>query len=148
MGIAHSNLKDYFAELVTEDSNYTSMPDPSIGARVGTEDDDDNDGDSAGDQHEDAGEDEASNEDNSSNASDTSEQSAKPSQAPTELWLPQSSRWCLLPKKYMWVSENEDDDILPEIDEIELQRELKEEEGLDAGDLLASREYETELWAP
>jgi hypothetical protein len=45
------------------------------------------------------------------------------------------------------VSENEDDDILPEIDEIELQRELKEEEELDARDLLTSREYEAELWA-
>ena len=52
--------------------------------------------------------------------------------------------------KYTRVSENEDDNILilPEIDEIEIQPELEEKEELDARDLLASREYEAELWIP
>ena len=35
--------------------------------------------------------------------------------------------------------------ILPEIDEIEIQRELKEEEELDARDLLVSMESEFEV---
>jgi hypothetical protein len=48
--------------------------------------------------------------------------------------------------RYIRVSENEDG-ILPDINEIKLQRELKEEEELDARDLWASREYEAELWA-
>ena len=136
MGIAHSNVKDYFAELLAEGSNDISLPDPSIDAEMGTKDDDDN-SDNAGDRNED--EDETSNGANPVNASDASEQ------ALTELWLPQSLRRCLLPK-YNGASENEDDDILPEIDEIEIQRELREEEELDVRDLLASREYEAELW--
>jgi hypothetical protein len=53
----------------------------------------------------------------------------------------------ILPKCTRVASENEGD-ILPEIDEIGLQRELKEEEDLNARDLLASREYEAELWVP
>ena len=135
MGIVHSNLKDYFSELVEEGSNVISSPDPSIDTEIGNKDG--NNGDGTGDQDED--DDETSNEDNPSNASDASEQS---SQALTDLWLPQSLRRCLLPKY------TEDDDILPEIDEIEIQRELKEEEELDARDLLASKEYEAELWVP
>jgi hypothetical protein len=140
MGIAHFNLKDYFAELVEEGSNGISLPDPSIDAETGTKDD--NNGDGTGDQDEDEDEDETSSEDNPSNAADASEQS---SQALTGLWLPQSLRRCLLPK-YTRVSESEDDDILPEIDENEIQRELNEEEELDARDLLASKGYESELW--
>jgi hypothetical protein len=144
MGIAHSNLKAYFAEMVTEGSNDISLPDPSIDTDMEIKGDDDNNGDSEGDQYEE--EDEVSNEDNHCNTSDSTEpQSAKPSQALTELWHPQSLRRCILPK-YIRVSENHDDDILPEIDEIELQRELKEEEELDDRDLLASRGYEAELW--
>lgn len=123
MGIAHSNLKNYSAELIEEGSVGI---DTEMGIR------DDNNGNGTDDQ---------SKEDNPSNASHAS------SQPLTKLWLPQSLRRCLLPK-YNWVSENEDDDILPEIDEIEIQRELKEEEGLDARDLLASKEYEAELWVP
>ena len=142
MGIAHSNLKDYFAKLIEEGSDGVSSLDPFIDTEMGTEDD--NNDDSTGDEDED--EDETSNKDNLGNASDASEQPAKPSQVPTELWLPQSLRRCLLPK-YNRVSKNEGD-ILPEIDEIELERELKEEEGLDALDLLTSREYEAELWVP
>ena len=139
MGLAHFNLKDYFAKLLQEGGNGISLPDPSVDTETGTKDD--NKDDSTGNQDED--EDETSNEDNPSNASDASEQS---SQALTELWLPQSMRRCLLPK-YTRVSESEDDDILPEIDdEIEIQRELKEEEELDARDLLSSKEYESELW--
>jgi hypothetical protein len=140
MGIAHFNLKDYFAELVEKGSNGISSPDPSIDTETGTKDD--NNADGTGDQDED--EDETSSEDNPGNASNASEQS---SQVLTELWLPQSLRRCLLPK-YTRICENEDDDILPEIDEIEIQRELKEEEELDTRDLLASREYEAELWVP
>ena len=142
MGIAHSNLKGYFAELVEEGRNGISSPDPfPIDTEMGSKDD--NNGDSTGDQDED--EDETSNKDDPGNASDASEQSAtKPSQARTELWLPQSLRRCLLPKNTR-VSDNEGD-VLSEIDEIELQRELKEEEELDARDLLASRESEAELW--
>ena len=134
MGIAHSNLKDYFAKLVEEDSNGAS-----IDTEMGTKDN------STGDQDED--EDKISNEDDPGNDSDASELLAKPSQALTELWLPQTFRRCLLPN-YAQVSENDDDDILPEIDEIEIQRELKEEEDLDARDLLASKEYEAGLWVP
>ena len=140
MGISHSNIKDHFADLVEDGGNGISSSDPSIDTEMGTNDD--NNGDGTGDQDED--EDKTSNEDNPSNTSDASEQS---SQALTELWLPQSLRRCLLPK-HTRVSENEDDDILPEIDEIEIQRELMEEEELDARDLLVSREYEAELWVP
>lgn len=145
MGTAHSSLKNYFAELVEEDGNGISSPDPSsIDTEMGSKDD--NNGDSTGDRDED--EDETSNKDDDpGNASDASEQSvAKPSQARTELWLPQSLRRCLLPK-HTRISDNEGD-FLSEIDEIGLQRELKEEEELDARDLLASREYEAELWVP
>jgi len=131
MGIAHLNSNDCFVE----GSNGISLPDPPIDTEMGTKDDDDN-GDSAGDQGED--EDKSSNEDNHMNASEQSSQSL------TELWLPQSLRRCLLPK-YFRISGN-DDDILPEIDEIGLQRELEEEEEMDARDLLTSREYEAELW--
>lgn len=143
MGITHSNLKDYFAKLVT-DNNDISLSDPSIDTEMGVHGNDSN-RNSAGHQCED--EDDASNEGNACKASDTSEeQSAKPSQAMTEMWLPQSLRRCLLPK-YFRLSKNEDDDILPEIDLVELLRELKEEEELDVRDLLASREYEAELWS-
>lgn len=140
MKIAHSNLKEYFTELVAEVNSGISLSDSSIDTEMRTKDDDNN-GDITGDQNED--ENETSNEDNPSNPSDASEQHS----ALTEFWLPQSLRRCLLPR-YIRVSENEDDDILPQIDEIEIQRELKEEEELDARDLLASREYEAELWAP
>lgn len=139
MKIAHANLKEYFAELVTEGNNGISLSEPSIDREMGTKDND-NIGDGTDDQDEE--EDETSNEDYPSKTSDASEQQS----ALTEFWLPQSLRRCLLPR-YIRVYENEDDDILPEIDEIELQRELKEEQELDARDLLASREYEAELWA-
>ena len=129
MRIVHSNLKDYFAELVEEGGNGISSPDLSIDTEMGNKDG--NNG-GTGDQEKD--DDETSN--------DASEHS---SQALTESWLPQSLRRCLLPK-YTPVSENEDHDILPEFDEIGNQRELKEEEELDARDLLASKEYETGLW--
>ena len=140
MKIAHSNLKEYFTELVAEVNSGISLSDSSIDTEMRTKDDDNN-GDITGDQNED--ENQTSNEVNPSNLPDASEQHS----ALTEFWLPQSLRRCLLPR-YIRVSENEDDDILPQTDEIELQRELKEEEELDARDLLASREYEAELWAP
>ena len=137
MKIAHANLKEYFVELVTEGNNGISLSEPSIDREMGTKDND-----NISDGTDDQDEDETSNEDYPSKASDASEQQS----ALTEFWLPQSLRRCLLPR-YIRVSEYEDDDILPEIDEIELQRELKEEQELDARDLLASREYEAELWA-
>ena len=137
MKIAHANLKEYFVELVTEGNNGISLSEPSIDREMGMKDND-----NISDGTDDQDEDETSNEDYLSKASDASEQQS----ALTEFWLPQSLRRCLLPR-YIRVSEYEDDDILPEIDEIELQRELKEEQELDARDLLASREYEAELWA-
>lgn len=117
MRIAHLNSTDCFAE----GSKGIPLPDLPIDTEMGTKDDD-----------------KASSEDSPCNASEHSSHSL------TELWLPQSLRRSLLPK-FTPVSEN-DDDILPEIDELGLQCELEEEEDLDAQDLLASREYEAELW--
>ena len=144
MGIARLNLKDYLAELVEEGNDDVPSPNSSIDTDVGTKDG--NDDDSSGD-HNNLYDDEdgISNEDtvvDSSSASDASKQSAEPSSHTlTEFGLPQ---YCLLSKD-LRVSENEGD-LLPEINEIELQRELKEEEELDSRDLLASKEFEVGLW--
>ena len=128
MKIVHSNLKDYFEELVG-----------------GIEDDNNVDG--SGDDHDrDSNEHETSDEDTVVDPSNTSNISEEwsPSQTLPEFWLPESFRRCLLPKQNR-VSGN-DSDILLEIDEIELGRELKEEEQLDARDLLASTKFEAGLW--
>jgi len=144
IGIAHSDfkLKEYLAELVGERNDDVSSH-PSIDTEMGT-----NNGDSSGDEDSrDDDEDETSNEETSvdpSNASDDSEQSVEPSQGATEFWLPQSLRPCLLPTHFR-VSEN-GGGLLPEIDEIGFQREMKEEEELDTRDLLASKEFEVTLW--
>ena len=63
----------------------------------------------------------------------------------TELWLPVFQVETVLPK-YIRVSKFEDDDFLLTLN---CQRELKEEDELDARDLLVSREleYKAELWA-
>lgn len=146
MGIVHSNLKDYFTELVAKVNDLISSPDPSIDAEMETKDD--NNGDSSGDDdNQDDDHTETSNEDtvvDPSNASDTSEQLAEPPQALMECWLPESFRRRLL-SKHTRVSGN-DSGLLPEIDEIDLQRELEEEEELDARDLLASKNFEAGLW--
>ena len=154
MGIAHSNLKNCFAKLVHKGSNGISSPDSSstIDTEMGTKDD--KNGDGTGDQDEYKNE-TSMNEDNPiNNASYASEQqsASKPSSQSlrTKLWLPQSLRRCLLLKyTRAQLSENDDDDVLPEeIDEDEIQRELEEEERFDVRDLLASRVYEAGLWAP
>ncbi|KAF8804677.1 hypothetical protein BYT27DRAFT_7143352 [Phlegmacium glaucopus] len=155
MGIAHSK-EDYFAELIGEGNDDISSPDPSIGTKIKTKDDD-NDGGRGGTDNQGSHECEIPKEDTVTNLSDApdaseqstepsdaSEQSAELSQALTEFWLPESFRRCLLPK-HTRVS-GDDDDILPEIKETELQRELKEDEELDARDLSASKDFETGLW--
>ena len=62
----------------------------------------------------------------------------------TELWLPVFQVETVLPK-YIRVSKFEGDFLLT----LNCQRELKEEDELDARDLLVSREleYKAELWA-
>lgn len=121
MGIAHSGLQDYFAELVEEGNDDVSSPDSSIDTNMGDNDDDDDDVD------------------------DDNQQSTESSQALPEFWTPEVFERCLLPK-HTRVCYN-DGDLLPEIDEIGLQHELAEEEKLDAEDLLASKEFEAGLWA-
>ncbi|KAF9566755.1 hypothetical protein CPC08DRAFT_703723 [Agrocybe pediades] len=62
----------------------------------------------------------------------------------TQFTLPQSLLWCCFPnaQKLPVV-----DDVLPEeIDEAALQRELDEEEELDAEDAAKSKEYQDSLW--
>lgn len=140
MGIAHPKSKDYLAESVGEGDDGISLPDRSNGMEMGSEDD--KNGDSRGkDIDQDNG---TSTVVDPSNASDTSEQSAEPLDALREFWLPESFSRCLLPK-HIQVSGN-DSDFLSDIDEIELGRQLEEEEELDARDLLASKEFEAGLW--
>ena len=139
IGIAHSNfnLKDYITELVGDD---ILSPHSSVDTEMVT-----NNGDGSGDEdNRDNDEEETSNDVDPSNASDASEQSVEPTQAPTEFWLPQSLRRCLLPMHFR-VSENEGS-VLPEIDEVGFQREIQEEEELDSRDLMASKEFEAGLW--
>jgi len=132
MGIAHLKTKDYFAEVVGGCSDDTSSLDPSI---VEAKVDEDN---------QDSGECEIPNEDMVNDPSEASDASEQPSQAVTGFWLPESLRRCLLPK-HIRVSGN-NDDLLPEINETELGQELKEEEELDARDLLSSKDFEAGLW--
>ena len=139
IGISHSNfnLKDYITELVGERNDDILSPHSSIDTEMVT-----NNGDGSGDE-----DNRDNDEEEPSNASDASEQSVEPShasQAPTEFWLPQSLRRCLLPMHFR-VSENEGS-VLPEIDEIGCQREIQEEEELDSRDSMASKEFEAGLW--
>jgi len=145
MGIARPKSKDYLAELVGEGDDGISLPDRSNGMEMGSEDD--NNGDSKGkDIDQDNGTFIGDTVVDPSNASDTSEQSAEALHALREFWVPESFSRCLLPK-HIQVSGN-DSDFLSDIDEIELGRQLEEEEEeeLDARDLLASKEFEAGLW--
>lgn len=141
MGIAHPKSKDYLTKLVGEGD--ITLPDRSNGMEMGSEDDNNSDG-RGKDIDQDNGTSTGDTVVDPSNASDTSEQSAEPLRALREFWLPESFSRCLLPK-HMQVSGN-DSDFLSDIDEIELGRQLEEEEELDARDLLASKEFEAGLW--
>ena len=144
MGITHSNVKACFTELVGKGKDGITSPDPSL-IDTEMETDDDNADRKGDDDNQEEEEHKMSDEDtfvDPSNASNPSERSAELSQALAEFWLPESFKRCLLPKHTCNHA-----DLLPEIDEIGLQRELAEEEELDARDLMLSKEFETGLWA-